>query len=120
MKIMDYIFSPSTTEVTISTLRVLIEDFLHDFCNLAISRKKNNTKNALPYLHTFLDVEVFTNVFSLLLRITKCYMWYIKLSTLLNDAKTNKPCILYVTRPVKINHVSTKITDFFHLRSVIT
>ena len=39
MKIMDYIFSPSTTEIIISTLRVLIEDFLHDFHNLYPERR---------------------------------------------------------------------------------
>ena len=63
MKIMDYIFSPSTTEVTISTLTVLIEDFLYDFCNLYPERR------ITPKIHYHIHIP------SWMLRYSKCILF---------------------------------------------
>ena len=64
IKIMDYIFSPSTTEVTISTLTVLIEDFLYDF------RKLYPEKRITPKMHYLIHIP------SWMLRYLQMYSLY--------------------------------------------
>ena len=62
MKIMDYIFSPSTTEVIISMLRVLIEDFLLEFRNLYPERRITPKMHYLIHVPSWMQRYVFTCV----------------------------------------------------------